>query len=141
PIESTIPAQWGAGDMYYAFVEGLVGIQDKGVAFDKARIVPRWEAAGKDEVRATFRYESSEGYVSYHYRKTEVDGKAVYNLEFTGSAGESLVELLLPPEGECGELSLNGQKVDVDIREIESSRYAMIPVRGVGVHKVTMMIT
>ncbi len=139
-IESTIPAQWGAGDMYHAFVEGLAGIQDHGVAFSKARIVPRWEAAGKDEVHATFRYASSEGYVSYHYKKDEVNGKKEYMLEFTGAAKDTLVEMLLPSGVDTCNVTLDGQNVNAEIRKVEASRYAMIPVEGSGVHKVVMTV-
>ena len=140
-IESGIPAQWGAGDMYYGLVEGLVGIQNQGVAFDKVRLVPRWEAAGKDEVHATFRYASSDGYVSYHYKRTEGQDRVEYSLTFTDSANETLVELLLPEDADIYSVKLNGQKQSVQSRTIESSRYAMIRVRGVAVHTILLHAT
>ncbi len=139
-ILSGIPRQWAAGEVMYGLFEGLIGVQDAGVAFDRARIVPRWEAAGKDRVDAVVKYAASGGYVAYRYRKDENDGRTAYTLTFTGNAAESVVELLLPEGEEVSEALLDGQQVEPGIETIEASRYAVLPVEGIGVHTVTLRL-
>ena len=80
PVSYGAPDNWGAAAVIYALVEGLAGMKDTGIAYNRATLSPRWEAAGVDEVTATAKYESSGGYLSYTYRKIPGEG---YQVTFT----------------------------------------------------------
>lgn len=130
-----IPDNWGAAAVVYALIEGLAGIKDIGVAFDKALVAPRWQAAGVDEVTATAKYEASGGYVRYRYTR---NSKAI-EMTLTGSMERSAVEVLLPPGRTPSAVELDGAPVEFSIRKVERSRYAVFEVSGVGVHKVRLL--
>ena len=49
-ISYGIPDNWGAAAVVYALVEGLAGVKDNGVAFDRALLSPRWSASEVNEV-------------------------------------------------------------------------------------------
>jgi hypothetical protein len=38
---------WNTWSLIYSMLEGLVGVKDVGVAFDKILLVPRWEASNE----------------------------------------------------------------------------------------------
>ncbi len=133
---STIPNHWGAAECMYGLMEGLVGIKNTGLAFNKATLSPRWEFAGSREVSATAKYEASGGYLSYNYKK--LPGK--YMIEFTGTADETLVELVIPLGTSIANLSLNGEKINFDVKKVEKSEYAVFTVKGVRANRVEMMV-
>ncbi len=137
-ILSGIPRQWAAGEVMYGLFEGLIGVQDLGVGFDRVRLVPRWQAAGKDAVHAVVKYPKAGGYVAYHYRRQTDGDRPGYQLTFTGNARESTVELLLPTNGQPQKVTLDGEAVEAELKTIEGSRYAVIPVVGVGVHAIEL---
>ncbi len=138
-ISCGMPRNWSSGEMMYGLFEGLIGVQDTGVGFDRVRLVPRWEAADKDEVEVVVRYAACDGYVSYRYRReTNPDGRATYRLTFSGNAREMLVELLLPEGGQVQQLTLNGKPTRAEVRTVEESRYAVVRVGGSGVHSVVL---
>ncbi len=135
-ISYGIPDNWGAAAVFYALMEGLAGIKDTGVAFDKALLAPRWEASGTNEVMATAKYEASGGYMSYQYKF--VPEKKQLWLTFTGSAKETQVEIMLPKSTKSVKTVLNGKEVNSTLNTIETSSYACLKVEGLGVHKVIM---
>jgi hypothetical protein len=135
-ISYGIPDNWGAAAVFYALMEGLAGIKDTGVAFDKALLAPRWEASGTNEVMATAKYEASGGYMSYQYKF--VPEKKQLWLTFTGSAKETQVEIMLPKSKKPVKTVLNGKEVNSTLKTIETSSYACLKVEGLGVHKVIM---
>jgi hypothetical protein len=131
-----IPDNWGAGAVVYALVEGLAGVKDTGVAYDRVLLAPRWEAAGVAAVSATIKYEASGGYVSYAYRRS---GKRL-GLQFTGNAEHTDVQILLPRARTPKKLLLDGKEIAFAVRRIEASAYACVGVGGVGVHNVTVVL-
>jgi len=136
PVSHGIPDKWGAGAVVYGLVEGLAGVKDAGVAFDKVRLTPRWEAAGVDEVSATIKYEASGGYVGYTYRK---EGKTLA-LQLTGNAAHYDVELLLPEKAAAKSVSVNGAAHPFVMRKVEQSAYCCFTLEGVGVWDIEVQI-
>ncbi|MDZ7724972.1 MAG: hypothetical protein U5R06_19715 [candidate division KSB1 bacterium] len=135
-IVSTIPQQWAAAECMYALMEGLAGIQNAGTAFDRARIAPRWSAAGVKKVSATAKYEASGGYVSYEYRYDQSSKQL--SLTFTGSADHSQVDLLLPEGARVRSAHLNAADIPVRTLSVEQSVYLSVAVEGKGPHELTI---
>ncbi len=137
-IVSTIPKHWAAAECYYALMEGLAGIKDTGVAFDKALLAPRWEAAGVKSARATARYAASGGYLSYQYNRPD-DNKL--HLLFTSSAEKMEVKVLVPNGKRVEECLLNNSPTSYTMEIIEKSSYMICPVEKAGVHEVTVNLS
>jgi hypothetical protein len=133
-ILSTIPNHWAAAECLYALVEGLAGIKNTGIAFDRARLAPKWGFTENNEVSATAKYESSRGYLSYRYKNSQNSCL----IEFTGNSKETLVELPLKRGSVSPSIFLNGEGIDFKIKEIEDSRYALFTVNGIGYHRIEM---
>jgi hypothetical protein len=136
-IVSTIPNHWGSAHVFKALIEGLAGIKNTGLAFDKAVLSPRWEAAGIKKVKATAKYEASGGYLAYNYRKQSPDE---YEVEFSGNSKETELQFLVPAGRKMKDLLVNGKSKDYSIREIENSRYACVLISGTGVGKVQIRL-
>jgi len=127
-----IPDNWGAAAVVYALVEGLAGVKDAGVAFDRVRLSPRWEAAHVDHAEATIKYEASGGYVSYQYRK---DGNALHLL-LTGNGSSFELALLLPENVSVKSVSVNGEACGFTTRKVENSAYCCFTLDGLGVKEI-----
>lgn len=138
PDVSFGPVKWGTGAVLYGIIEGLAGIQDTGVAFDRVRLAPRWQAAGVRRVTATARYAASGGYASYAYRHDEKRG--VLSLTLTGAGERAEVEVLLPKGKRAQSVTVDGREAPFELKKIEKSRYACIGIEGVGVHQVKVML-
>ncbi|RLD79412.1 MAG: hypothetical protein DRJ07_11805 [Bacteroidetes bacterium] len=117
-------------------VEGLVGVKDQGNAFDKVLIAPRWEAANENNVNTTIKYEASNGYVSYHYLKTESE----IQLVFTGTQEETDLQILLPKNKQVEAAFINGRSTKYQEFKIESSNYIRLNIRGKGVYKMIIKL-
>lgn len=133
-----IPDNWGAGAVTYALIEGLAGIVDAGVNFDKARIAPRWSAAGVDKVTASAHYPAGDGYVRYDYQWNRK--KHRLNLEFAAHADTVELELLLPEGREATGLLVDGEMSEFIIKQIEQSIYLCMTVQGLGAHSVEVKL-
>ena len=83
---------WGSGAMLYAFVEGLIGVQDKLKAFKSIRLTPRWDAAGIKDAEVMILYPASGAYVKYKYLYSSNSVK----LEVEGTPEDIDMELYLP---------------------------------------------
>jgi hypothetical protein len=132
PVSHGIPDKWGAAAVVYGLVEGLAGVKDAGVAFDRARVTPRWEAAGVDEVSATIKYEASGGYAAYTYRK---EGKTLF-LQLTGNGSAFDVEVLLPEKAKAQGVRVNGAAHPFAMRKVEQSAYCCFTLEGAGVWEI-----
>ncbi len=127
-----IPDNWGAAAVLYALVEGLAGVTDAGVAFDRAAVAPRWTAAGVEDARVTVRYPASDGYVSYDYAVGEGDA----TVRVATSARETEFRWLVPEAAEVAAVSVNGDDTRFETLEVEGSRYVKLPLQGLGCHTV-----
>jgi hypothetical protein len=78
------------------------------------------------------RYPASDGYCSYNYRARELR----LEVEFTGSAENFDVQILLPPHRQVQNARLDGQPAQTTLRKIENSAYLVLPAIPHGVHRV-----
>lgn len=65
------PSGWGAAAILSAIEEGLAGIKDLGVRFNKMLFSPRWCVTDMDEVKYITGYETSHVLVESQYEKSE----------------------------------------------------------------------
>jgi hypothetical protein len=117
------PDNWAAANGMAALVEGLAGVKNEGLAFEKVKLSPRWTSAGVDSVNVTIQFASSNGYVAYQYLHN-ASGKEII-LNITGSGKEVNNHLLLPSD--CKSVSsilIDGQPVNFSLSKIENSSYA-----------------
>lgn len=128
-ISTGIPDNWGAAAVMYALVEGLAGVKDKGAAFDRIQLSPRWESANEKKSDVCIAYPASGQYVAYVYQV--VDNQRI-ELLFTSPAHQTLVEVLLP-SGSWQKAVLNGKEVPLKIENRFGSAYATLSVEGPGV--------
>jgi hypothetical protein len=126
-----IPDGWTAS-VVYALIEGLAGVKDRGVAFNRTALSPRWESANVRKADVSVRYPSSEGYCAYRYLMEQ--GR--FSIEFTGCAESFDLEILLPEAMVVRETRLNGEGVAVTTRKIEGSSYLVLPGQTGGVHRL-----
>ncbi len=132
------PDAWSSAAVAYALVEGLAGVKDAGVAFNKALISPRWPAANINNASALIKYEASKGYVAYKYSLAPEDNEL--RLIFTGTQYDTEIELLLPPDKMAIEIQCDGKNVEYNIRSVEKSNYACFDISGNGVHSIIMKL-
>ena len=130
-LSTGIPDGWN-GSVLFALIEGLAGVKDRGAAFSRTALTPRWRAADVPSAAVTVRYPASAGYCSYRYR----EGEQKIELEFTGSAENFDVEIFLPPNRRAGQARLDGQNAATKERKIEESVYLVLPSVPPGVHRV-----
>ena len=129
------PDNWAAADGMAALVEGLAGVKNEGLAFDRVKLSPRWTSAGVDSVNVTIQLPASNGYVAYQYlysaAKKEID------IKITGSGKVVKNHLLLPSD--CNSLSsvlIDGQPVKYLLSKIENSSYVDFSFTLPNVHLV-----
>jgi len=134
-LSTGIPDGWNAG-IAWAILEGLAGVKDTGGAFRHTTLAPRWESVGVNEVEVTVRYPASQGYCAYRYRR---DGELV-DLEFTGSASDFEVRVLLPKQHKAASATLDGISVPVETAMVEKSAYAVLHVRQGGLHRAKFLL-
>ena len=121
------PDNWAAANGMAALVEGLAGVKNKGLAFDKAELSPRWCSAGTDSANVTIRFAASDGYVSYKYLN-DMKNKEIRIL-VTGSGNELHGHVLLPSDA-ASALSVNcdGDVLDFSVVTVEKSKYIVFNV-------------
>ena len=131
-----IPDGWSAS-VLYALIEGLAGVVDEDVVFRSTRLTPRWESASVNSANVSVRYPSSQGYCSYRYKK-ETSNNGI-TLELTGTARNFNVEILIP-RAENFDWRVNGKPAECRIRTIEQSRYVVLNIPRLGVHRLEMQL-
>ncbi len=136
PISYGIPDMWGAAAVVYALIEGLAGIVDDGLAFDKVRLSPRWSAAGVDKVSASAVYPNSGGYCAYDYQKISNE----LQLRVASRASDILCSVLLPENASVTQASLNGTELDIQTETVEGSTYLQVPVVELGAQEIRVTL-
>lgn len=91
-----IPDNWGAAAVVYGLLEGLAGVTDQGVAFNRVRLSPRWSAADVNQSGVYVKYPASGGYAAYTYYYAPAEGRLT--IEAAGSAEKVDFHVLLPSE-------------------------------------------
>ena len=139
PVESFGgPDNWAASNAMAALVEGLAGVKNAGLAFDKVNLAPRWITAGIDSVNVTIHFPASNGYVTYQYKQNSL--KKEINFRVTGSGNTIQNHILLP--GDCqGVRSVlaDGLPVDYTVSKIENSLYADFSLSLPSIHDVKVI--
>ena len=130
-LSTGIPDGWN-GSVLYALFEGLAGVKDLGSAFSRTALTPRWHAAGVPSAEVTLRYPASGGYCAYKYRAAEQK----LQIEFTGSAEQFDVQILLPPGSRVRNTQLNGHETPTSLRRIEQSTYLVLAAIPAGLHRI-----
>lgn len=111
---------WGSSSMLHGFMEGLVGIQDKGRMLDTVRLCPRWAAAGLEAAEASMGYEVSGAQFAYAYTERAKDIK----LDISASKSNLQLHLLLPEGASVREIETSGGKtIPFKHETIGASRY------------------
>lgn len=121
-ISAGIPDNWGAAAVVYALVEGLCGVKDRGVAYNKLTLSPRWSVAAENEAAVTIKYPASGGYVSYKY---SLDDNSI-GFTFTGTLEDIRLEILLPVGKIVQRVIINGREIDFSVLEKTSSSYLVV---------------
>jgi hypothetical protein len=110
---------WGSSAMLYAFIEGLVGVQDKDKLFRRVRICPKWAAAGIEKAEVSVDYKSSGAFVKYVYSQT-ADKLAI---RLSGSFEYIQLSLPVPDNYVAGDLMIRGKKKKYLASCINNSNY------------------
>ena len=110
---------WGSSSMLWAFMEGLVGIQDQGRMLDTVRLCPRWAAAGVTSAECSMGYEASGAQFAYQYEE-KANG---IRLEVNTSQADVQVQLLLPKGAKLHEIQLQGSNLPFEEATIADSNY------------------
>jgi hypothetical protein len=116
------PDNWAAANGMAALVEGLAGVKNEGLAFDKVKFSPRWTSASVDSVNVTVQLSASKAYVAYHYLNSTL--KKEIEIIITGSGNEINNHILLPQN--CvgvKSVFVDGQPVNFTLSKIENSSY------------------
>jgi hypothetical protein len=131
------PDNWAAANAMAALVEGLAGVNNDGLAYNRVRLSPRWTSAGIDSVDVNICLPVSKGYIAYKYiHKPEI--KKI-EMDITGS-GENVQCQVLLPESCKGIQSvfINGQQVAYKITSFENSHYSDFSVNLPGIQHIAI---
>ena len=126
---------WGSSAMLYALMEGLAGIVDESLLFRRARIAPRWLAAGCAEASVDAVYGPSGATVGYDVAHDAE--RRTLALEVRGRCAASL-HVLLPPGATGVTARSGGAALPVRLAAIGESRYADLAVQVRGRRGVTL---
>jgi len=121
-ISAGIPDNWGAAAVVYALVEGLCGVKDRGVAYNKVTLSPKWPVANEHKADVTIKYPASGGYVSYSYLLST----NTISLTFTGSLEDTRLELLLPEGKVAQRVLINYRETVFSLMKKASSSYLVV---------------
>ena len=105
--------------MLHGFMEGLVGIQDKGRLLDTVRLCPRWAAAGLSSAEASLCYDVSGAQFSYHYEERANELK----LEIKTQKSDVHLHQLLPENAAVDSIQVAGASVPFEESVLGASHY------------------
>jgi len=127
---------WGSSAMLYAFIEGLVGIQDKDKLFRRVRICPKWIMAGVEKAEVCVDYKCSGARVKYEYN--QMPGKLV--IKMNGSFEYLQLSLPLPDNYVAGNLTVSGKDRKYLTAVINNRPYLIVDADAPGECEVTLML-
>jgi hypothetical protein len=116
---------WGSSAMLYALVEGLAGVEDWWTGFCRARVSPRWLAAGVTEAEVKVGYAASGRSIGYRFSA----GEDHIGLVLSAEGSEVLCHVLLPAGSEAAAVSLCGEEVPHQNFTVKESPYVDFNVR------------
>ena len=110
---------WGSSAMLYALLEGMAGITDQWCSFQRARIAPRFIAAGLDEAEVQVGYAASGAKLGYGI----LHRKGRLRLSAWADRSEVDFHVLLPEATAAATVRVNGNEVPFTNLKVEESRY------------------
>lgn len=129
------PDNWAAANGMAALVEGLAGVKNVGLAFDKVYFSPRWPSSNIDSVNVSIQLAASGNYFAYLYHHDPATKKI--NILVTGSGSELSNHVLLPVN--CRGISavkVDDQPAEYESVNFESSLYADFRISLHGIHRI-----
>jgi len=120
------PIGWCGAAVVMAMMEGLAGIVDTASEFETVELSPRWVAAGIDQADITAHYPSSDAYFHTKYQKED----NTLRLEWTGTAKQVELKLLLPGDARPLQVLNNQKPLDYCIQTVEQSNYLQATTQG-----------
>jgi len=116
------PDNWAAANGMAALVEGLAGVKNAGLAFDRVKLSPRWCSAGTDSADVCIRFAASDGYVAYKYAIDQKNKEI--SMILTGSGKELEGHFMLPGRAEkVLAVSCDGTNIPFSLSSVETSKY------------------
>jgi hypothetical protein len=116
------PDNWAAATGMAALVEGLAGVNNLGLAFDKAGLSPRWSSSSTDSVEVSIQLAASGGYLSYKY--TDNIKAREIRILLTGSGNELKGHILMPENVKTAKsVTCDDKPVEFRMSTIEKSLY------------------
>ena len=112
-------ANWNTSCVVSAIVEGLAGIQDKGIAFNQVELSPKWAITETQNIKVNIKYPASDKYVSYKY---DINEEKI-TLKVASSTSDYQFKILLPENKTAKTVLINNQKTEFEISRIEQSYY------------------
>ncbi|MGL6266486.1 MAG: hypothetical protein ACRC2O_01120, partial [Chitinophagaceae bacterium] len=116
------PDNWAAANGMAALVEGLAGVKNEGLGFDKVKLSPRWSSAGIDSADVTIDLPASNGYVAYQYRNNRKIKQIDILITTSGTKVNAHV-LLAENVNEVSRVAINNKPVSYTISKVEASKY------------------
>jgi hypothetical protein len=110
---------WGSGAMLYAFIEGMVGVQDKLKEFKSIRLSPRWEVVGVKEAEVMIEYPACGAYVKYKY----LSSFKTVKLEIEGNPENIDLELYLPENRKSISVNVTGADIKIADEQNPEDKY------------------
>jgi hypothetical protein len=118
------PSCWGAAAFISAVDEGLAGIKNTGVNYDKIEFSPKFPVTHYTELRYITGYELSHTLVDVRYILKEYGMR----YDIISPAKKMSVRILLPKNKKASALLINGVETDFDIYTIGESEYVSFSV-------------
>jgi hypothetical protein len=133
------PDNWTSGNGMGALVEGLAGVKNLGLAFDRVSLTPRWPVTKSDSASVVIRFASSNGYMAYDYAH---DKQArVIRYKITGSGDQAQGRFLLPEGvGIVKQVRVNNSAVEHKIEKGPGVySYVLLDLDLSGVHDIELL--
>lgn len=122
------PSAWGAAALVSAVDEGLAGINDAGVKYDKIYFAPKFPVTHYKELRYITGYELSKAMVDVRFIITDKGMR----YDIYSPAKEISAHILLPKGKACKKLLLNSKAVDFTLEKIGDSTYVNLDTAANG---------
>jgi hypothetical protein len=130
------PECWSYASLYYAIAEGLAGVEDKGRAFDRVSVSPRWASTDSTANHVTLHYPASDGSCSYDYALDR--RRRRITLDLTGAFGSAHVHCLLPGAAKAKRVAVDGAEAEFKNSRIEKSSYVDFELDGLPSGPITI---
>lgn len=121
------PSGWAAASFISALIEGLAGLEDRGVLWQQVRVSPRWAVTGLKQASITANYGPSGTYLGYDWKLSEdritliLRGSGVKDADF---------HILLPSNAILSKVLVGGKRVKAVEDKLAASLYADFKVKG-----------